>query len=223
MKLITDLKAHTMVRDAVTRERDTFRVERASQDQTIKALQRQVQALSDQQQAQTAARNVDAEKLNDLMEKNDNQRRVITDLQTEVENATGVINEKNSIIASSERTQTVDEQAKRIGYLQDEMEEFNKVWSTLNEAALEVANDNGYCEEFDNLVDKVNDELQRLTKGRFMLAKRTKEYNVTLVLEVSIEEAMDEDDAIQQAKDNLDNGSYGTYELDNYGTSAQEV
>ena len=216
MKLITDLKAHTMVRDAVTRERDTFRVERASQDETIKALQRQVQALSDQQQAQTAARNVDAEKLNDLMEKNDNQGKIIADLQTEVENATGVINEKNALLAASERGETVEAQAKRITHLQDQMEEFNKVWDVLCEAVIEVANDNGYCDEFDGLVDEVNGELQRNTNGYRLLQRRTKEFWVTLSLDVNIEEASDEDDALEQAKESLDAGSYSTSDLDDY-------
>jgi len=223
MKLITDLKAHTMVRDAVTRERDTFRVERASQDETIKALQQQVQTLSNQQQAQTTARNVDAGRLNDLTFKNDNQRKIIADLQTDYEKATGVINEKNALLAASQRGQIVEEQAKRITHLQDQMQEFDKVWDVLCEAAIEVANDNGYCDEFDGLVDSVNDELHRKTNGYRKLQRRTKEFWVTLSIDVNIEEAVDEDDALEQAKDNLDAGCYSTDQLDSYGSSVREA
>lgn len=222
-KIVTDTKARSLVIEAIRLERDKARVDRESQDMTIKALQRQVQALSDQQAAQAAARNVDAERINDLVTANDNQVTLIEDqkkvIASERENAAAL---KRTLELSDPATEVV-QLNKRISHLQDQMQEFDNVWDVLNEAALEVANDNGYCEEFDSLVDSVNEELQRKTNGYRMLTPRTKEFWVTLSIDVNIEEATDEDDAIQQAKDGLDAGSYDTSHLDSYGTSVREA
>jgi len=223
MKLITDTKAHTMVREAVILERDRARVKFAAEEAARKSALGELEEVRTQIKALTSQAEKQSETRNNLIEKTNNQAAAITGLQRERDQLGEEVVNKTAIINQSEPAKTIEAQVARIKHLQDQMHEFDHVWSTLCDAAIEVADENGYCEEYDSLVEEVNSALEDRTNGHRLMRPRTKEYYVTLVLEVNIEEAKNEEDAMEQAKENLDNGEYNSFELDNSRSEAREA
>jgi len=155
-------------------------------------------------------RNEDATKINNMQEKNDNQAGIIVELR-EMLGVTGYTDKDEQIVALG----------RRITHLQNASQDKSAQLVAIGMTANQLAEDNGWCDEYDSLVTEVNEALDKL-EGEFRLPDRTKNYYVTLSLNVYVENAKDEDIATEMAIDQLNSGSLDEAELDRYNISIEE-
>jgi hypothetical protein len=222
MKIITIKEADRLIRESARLEKDKARVtlmaQREAAETDIAELKRQNEALRKQAEYQTEARNVDAERINDLVRANGEQFANITKQQGLIDDQKKVIAFERENAATWKTALERDDNAtlavqlqKRVEHLQNKTNDEDAFWDTVCNAVIEVANDAGYCEEFDGMLENVNEILEERSDSYRRFRRRTKEYYVMLTLEVTVDAATDEDDAITQAKEALDCGSYDSY------------